>query len=574
MFQLGIFCVGNTHFSVFNIMSTAPLVTDMTSASRWPIHFIDAVRTCTLASTDLMDRLHSRLTISVSTAFSGICAPSTALHMLFAPLSHFCHSSVNITYKFAIEWSGACQDELRCLPTPPRCIHSNILAFCTDETHRIIDNAEKEAGDDGVHLDIWEATFIHRPNAVTLDTECTNHNCSCSLSSSWLHVAGIPCTDYSSIGKGKGLAGITAKFLFTWIALMLRLRPFVLVLENVTDFPYEIIAKFLWMYKYEELVLSNEFFGFAVARTRKYCLFTLVQACRLEFPLSFLPDLLGRTRSPAFTWNQSFMAEQAEQVAEARALRRRKGSIAHGRVVDIDDPNMFEESLSQCETKHLASFRALHPHHDSVFTLSQNAQHRDMSSGKDVLQTITASAAMLWNDRLGRWATSRECLGMQGFPVYDQMVTAFFDGHPLWPVSSFNVARARCGLGPRVRGSMMHQAGNSMHTAVVGSVLLWALAFITTTDTSIAVPVPRPMRSPSLTSLQVDVCDDGGFDSALVRLRRPAGRRSISSDLSDAASGSSPVSISSSVVSVVSSCDNDLFDAMLLRLGTKRRRLL
>ena len=239
------FCVGITHFICFNIMSAAPLVTDMTSASRWPIHFINAVRTCTLASTDLMDRLHSRLTISVSTAFSGICAPSTALHMLFAPLSHFCHSSVNITYKFAIEWSGACQDELRCLPTPPRCIHSNILAFCTDETHRIIDNAEKEGGDDGVHLDIWEATFIHRPNAVTLDTECTNHNCSCSLSSSWLHVAGIPCTDYSSIGKGKGLAGITAKFLFIWIALMLRLRPFVLILENVTDFPYEIVVKFL-----------------------------------------------------------------------------------------------------------------------------------------------------------------------------------------------------------------------------------------------------------------------------------------------------------------------------------------
>ena len=120
----------------------------------------------------------------------------------------------------------------------------------------------------------------------------------------------------------------------------------------------------------------------------------------------------------------------------------------------------------------------------------------------------------------------------------------------------------------------MHQAGNSMHTAVVGSVLLWALALITTTDTSIAVPVPRPMSSPSLTSPQVDFCDDGGFDSALVRLRRPAGRRSISSDLSDAASGSSTVSISSSVVSVVSSCNNDLFDAMLLRLGTKRRRLL
>ena len=71
------------------------------------------------------------------------------------------------------------------------------------------------------------------------------------------------------------------------------------------------------MYKYEELVLSNEFFGFAVARTRKYCLLTLVQACRLEFPLSFLPELLGRKRSPTVTWNQSFMAEQAEQVAEA-----------------------------------------------------------------------------------------------------------------------------------------------------------------------------------------------------------------------------------------------------------------
>ena len=71
-------------------------------------------------------------------------------------------------------------------------------------------------------------------------------------------MAGIPFTDSSSIGKGKGLAGITAKFLFTWIALMLRLRPFVLILENVTDFPYEIVAKILWMYKYEDRVLSNE----------------------------------------------------------------------------------------------------------------------------------------------------------------------------------------------------------------------------------------------------------------------------------------------------------------------------
>lgn len=242
---------------------------------------------------------------------------------------------------------------------------------------------------------------------------------------------------------------------------MLQVLPCILILENVADFPYEIVAKFLYMYKWEEIVLSIEMFGFDIARTRKYCVLTLVAHYRLEFPLSFITDLLGRKRDPTFTWSASFMAEQSETVAEARALRRRKSCVAYGQEMNISDPHFFEDSLSGCETKHLASFRALHPNHDTLCTLSQNADHRDMSSSGPIGQTLTASAQMIWNDALvpARFATARECLGMQGFPVYDGMVAACFQT-PVrpWPCSSFNVSRARCGLGARVRSAMMHQA--------------------------------------------------------------------------------------------------------------------
>ena len=52
-----------------------------------------------------------------------------------------------------------------------------------------------------------------------------------------MHVAGSPCTDFSSMGLRKGLNGETMVAFLVWIRLILTHLPIIIIHENVVNFP-------------------------------------------------------------------------------------------------------------------------------------------------------------------------------------------------------------------------------------------------------------------------------------------------------------------------------------------------
>ena len=102
--------------------------------------------------------------------------------------------------------------------------------------------------------------------------------------------------------------------------------------------------------------------------------------------------------------------------------------------------------------------------------------HVNQFSNLKVMMTLIASASMLMSDIHRRWLTSKEVLTVQGFPTD----TFFTNGRPC---SSYALRawQARNGMQPASEPSRrcyFQQAGNSMHVAVSGIVLLYSLTQI------------------------------------------------------------------------------------------------
>ena len=99
---------------------------------RWPSHYIRFAKTDRRA----YDRMSRRLmTLHMSTAFSGVCTPSVALHAL-ALANRFDGNETNsdidlsnLNYAFAIDQDSDCRAELRTLPVPPICVHGDFDSF-------------------------------------------------------------------------------------------------------------------------------------------------------------------------------------------------------------------------------------------------------------------------------------------------------------------------------------------------------------------------------------------------------------------------------------------------------------
>lgn len=94
-----------------------------------------------------------------------------------------------------------------------------------------------------------------------------------------------------------------------------------------------------------------------------------------------------------------------------------------------------------------------------------------------VLMTLIASVSILMSSKHRRWMSLRETLSVQGFPMDSQFthqhpcssyaLRQWFESCNVTPPSSWPSRRAAC-----------HQAGNSMHVAISGIVMLFAMTQI------------------------------------------------------------------------------------------------
>jgi site-specific DNA-cytosine methylase len=115
-------------------------------------------------------------------------------------------------------------------------------------------------------------------------------------------VAGPPCVDWSTIGQGKHCDGPTMIYLLTFLVILKLLLPRMAIIENVKQFPPDMISQFLPMYAVDTTVLSNFMFGHCVERTRRFISLHLMGVTQLSRPLADLPGVLGRRRSVHHTW--------------------------------------------------------------------------------------------------------------------------------------------------------------------------------------------------------------------------------------------------------------------------------
>ncbi len=487
------------------LSSARPIVNDLHDASAWPIHYLSR------ALIQAREQYYTRmLRFELTTAFSGICAPSVSASMLGAAISNFQQERIMLEYKNAVEIDNHCRLELEMCPHRPEHIFGDILAFATHDTHLILRDRTE------LSLDLLEEIFLKR-DSVRLRATCHFHSCKgvskcdcgfdcfCELVPGFLHVAGIPCTDWTPQGQKAGAWGETMVCLFCWIALRRRLLTPVLVLENVPQFPFSMLQRFLPMYKLDDAIIDNEVtLGLSISRTRRYCIAILVLYYHLERPLSQLDSCLGRSRGGSHSWRDYFVADTAELQAELSWSRKRKSSRAHGATVGTDrsiSATSFEDSLCPWEYKHLQGARQLGRGH--LYLLSQDPGRKQRSSG-NVAAALIANMHMLYSDHHNRWSTSRECLAMQGWPVFDVMLHALFGEHRAFDLCSFNRTRARFCLPGRLRSAVVQQSGNAMHTAAIGAVLLWLFCFVvekSSVNTGTAIPAPLSAPRTPLTPL-------------------------------------------------------------------------
>ena len=483
-------------------MLSMPVVRTASDGFRWPHDYASspAIRP---HKSSVWRRLSS---LSLTTAFSGICCPSTAAHMAVAGFAPDVGSKMDLHYHNSIEWSNECNAELYSLPTPPVCRHQDIAAFLTTETKDLLKSFGPEPT-----LKELEYAILRRPGALNLVAPCLNHRDEsgqpklCPYIRSLIHVAGPPCTDFSKNGSEQKLLGKTTIHLLCWIALLRDLMIPIILAENVEAWHWQYVASWLPMYDCDSTVLRNVTHGFPVERTRRFTIFVLKDSYELSRPLGGplgIEASLSRQMDSSHSYLDYMIAKPAELDMELLWASTRDGCSSLS-PLSTSDQHAFERSLVPYERKHLSGHRRDAP--GVAYTMSQNPDRRACHSKRRILHTLTAGQHLIFVDPLNRWASARELLSFQGFPVYNEWLTALCADQP-YPCCSFNFSRLSMGLTPRDRRHMTVQAGNSMHTGVVGAALVWILAFCHER----AAPVPRALQQHGASAASTESASSSG----------------------------------------------------------------
>ena len=487
-------------------------VNSLDDAYQWPFSYWRRL------SQPSVERAAARMdSLSICTAFSGVCAPSTALFLLMVVYKQFIMPGgapfttagpgsgiPSLSYVAGIEWNKECRDELQCLLHPPSTLFGNIMDFASESLKGSYN--DMMAAKSLTFEKIRHAVFS--PGAVVRQAYCVRSRTVKVHAWAWLSIGGHPCTDYSSQGSLKKEDGITAIYFLVWAALQLLILPHVIVSENVANYPERVLRSvFEQFYDISSTVLKNTTFGNALSRTRRFTVMTLRTRVSLSRPLSMISDTFKR-RICAHTLEDYLVASHDELNSELQWASSREGSGAFNSCgpsptvsADPSDLMVFESCLASYEKKHLSSFRELASRAaspGSVFALSQNPEQRPQQSRNGILQCIFAEVHLLWHEQRRRWYTVRELLAAMGFPVYQDLQRIYLPAMSsvalaATPLCSFNSNRRAAGFKGRKRTAMSHQCGNSMAVSSIGAVIMWILAYTVENSEKEDTPRPKPL---------------------------------------------------------------------------------
>ena len=112
--------------------------------------------------------------------------------------------------------------------------------------------------------------IVLHPLAIRLSAPCKQHRCICTHPRAQQHIAGTPCTDFSSMGTMQREEGATAMAFLTWCAMRLRLQENFIFHENVSSFPIALLlAIFGSCYYVYTAILSPTMIGLPFERMRR-----------------------------------------------------------------------------------------------------------------------------------------------------------------------------------------------------------------------------------------------------------------------------------------------------------------
>jgi len=283
-----------------------------------------------------------------------------------------------------------------------------------------------------------------------------------------MDITGTPCTDFSPTGLQLREEGNTMIVFFAWVCSILFLLPLVVLHENVPRFPVELLKDFLGhRYGIRTFVVAAEDHGFElISRRRRYTILWLLSEVELQLDPSEVLDTIHtafRSRWVARTEPlDCAMASEAE-LAEEITPRCRKFNIPLSEVLETMN---FRKLLSFSELKHLELYEKMwqdkyfaHPasSRGAVFFLGDNPGNRTTWSGDAArIPGMRARGGLFWIPYIGRWLTVREHMAAFGYPTYEKLATAA--NQPLYTYRA-----------------TPQQAGNAMHVASVGCMILVAL---------------------------------------------------------------------------------------------------
>ena len=247
---------------------------------------------------------------------------------------------------------------------------------------------------------------------------------------------------------------------------------YVVLHENVCGFDIEALAFLLKdLYACEYVELDPRFFGWPVARRRRYTLFTLIGKASLARPLSEMRSIL------AYDVGEGSALDFFTATAEACTLTASQEYLK--RYIEI----------GKCSVKH------------AVVDLAQNALLRQRNHCVDgALCTLTCSSSKMYATHLKRFLLPQEALLAQGYPVMSWAARA-----------SGCVHRS---LDHQAASALDKLAGNAMHAACVGAVMAWAAGFVSLfaepyphDELPLSEPVPAVLPSQGSRHIAVDNTD-------------------------------------------------------------------
>ena len=275
-------------------------------------------------------------------------------------------------------------------------------------------------------------TMIVR-DAPTLNLALISPTADCFVSSllGHIHVAGVPCTDFSLMGKRQQTHGLTMQCFLVWIRLVVIVQPLFILFENVRFFPVDVLRDLLGhLYFVDDALVDPSKLGWPARRIRRY---VSLRARRIGKAGCLMSDFFGMLESDRRLPGRVLFAESGE----------------HGDV------------LQTGYAKRLSGYVARYGPSDSqLFDLSQNPNGRPRASKENApCMTLTTGSSHIYCPGEARCLTGNELLLAQGHPecmLGDEPLTT--TGVAL--TSSSNPTKVRL-------------AGNAMCAAAVGPLLWW-----------------------------------------------------------------------------------------------------